>query len=65
MRKILLSRSGRLLGWLIDLTKDQKAIFNRQGQMLGWYNPKTNQTISPRTGLVGFGDLRASLLASK
>lgn len=49
-------------GSLIGMVSDDNKIFTKGGSLLGWYNPKTNTTHDKSGKLIGYGDLRTTLL---
>jgi hypothetical protein len=59
----LKSRSGNIIGYLRDVNSTRKEILSRSNIVLGFYNPQTDKTSTGSGNFLGFGDLRAVLLA--
>ncbi|GMU86223.1 MAG: hypothetical protein AMXMBFR48_14650 [Ignavibacteriales bacterium] len=49
-------------GSVIGMVSDDHKIYAKNGSLLGWYNPKTNTTHDKSGKVIGYGDLRTTLL---
>jgi len=62
METLVKDRWGKIIGRMID-RPNRREIRTASGQILGFFEEPVNQTKNVRGQIVGFGDLRLTLIA--